>query len=178
MDEPRFGYGKGQRPLWYRRDWEAEVIRKVLRRAGFRDFDERHLEGFAVEGASGSEREPFSVAYCGETNPAGTLTRYQRALELAGLTVSGDPDNEETLLVERRSVWHAEKCRAARQWNRVCGARRRGRANGRYLVPALDRRKASAPLTCAGGPRLPAPVWARKSAYQYRQKWGCPQRGH
>lgn len=112
MDEPRYGYGRGERPLWSRRDRDAEAIRRVLRRAGFRDFDERHLNGFAVEGASSSEdgMEPFAVAYCGDTDAPAVLTRYQRALERAGLTADPDPDRPEGgLLVPRRSVWHVKQ---------------------------------------------------------------------
>jgi hypothetical protein len=108
MDEPRYGYGKGQRPLCSPRDRDAEVIRRVLRRAGFRDFDERHLDGFAVEGASSGDNEPFAVAYCGETDGPTTLVRYQRVLQRAGLRVSTDPKDDETLLVQRRSVWSAQ----------------------------------------------------------------------
>lgn len=67
MDEPLYGYGKAGRPLWSPRDRDAEEIRRVLRRGGFSDFDERHLEGFAVEGANSGQDdlEPFAVAYCG-----------------------------------------------------------------------------------------------------------------
>jgi hypothetical protein len=102
VDGPRYGYGKGQRPLWTPRDRDAEVIRRVLRRGGFHDVDERHLDGFAVEG--GSDRQPFSVAYCGDV--AGTVGRYQAALERAGLRVRPDPDPafEDMLLVDPQSI--------------------------------------------------------------------------
>ena len=85
------------------------MIRQVLRRAGFRDFDDRHLDGFAVEGASGDDDDPFSVAYCGDTNRPAELSRYRRAIERAGLIVTTDPDDEDGLLVQRRSVRHVEK---------------------------------------------------------------------
>lgn len=103
MDEPRYGYGKGERPLWSPRDRDAEGIRRVLRRAGFRDFGERHLDGFAVEGANTSPDGPeeFSVAYCGPTNPD-TVHRYRELLERAGYQVDPDPQDSHILLVQRR----------------------------------------------------------------------------
>ncbi len=103
MDEPRFGYGKGQRPLWSARDRDAEVIRRVLRRTGFRDADDRHLNGFAVEGG---DSEPFSVAYCADQDVQTTVSRYRVALQRAGLQVRSDPDPawSDVLLVDPRSV--------------------------------------------------------------------------
>ena len=105
MDEPRFGYGKGRRPLWSPRDRDAEVIRRVLRRAGFRDVDERHPDGFAVEGANASENgpEPFAVAYCGDNDPT-VLARYRAVLQQAGWQVDADDSNADGWLVSRRSV--------------------------------------------------------------------------
>src|SRR2546421_4295562 len=103
MDEPRYGYGKGERPLWSRRDRDGEAIRQVLRRGGFHDFDEGHLDGFAVEGANSSEsgREPYAVAYCGgEDTVRATLRRYSALLEQVGYRVGPDPDDEQTLLVQ------------------------------------------------------------------------------
>ncbi|MDP9869122.1 MULTISPECIES: hypothetical protein [Streptosporangium] len=35
-DKPESGYGAGGRPLWTARDRDAEVIRTVLRKAGYR----------------------------------------------------------------------------------------------------------------------------------------------
>ncbi|MEU5869161.1 hypothetical protein OIE67_20085 [Nonomuraea fuscirosea] len=58
-DKPEFGYGAGGRPLWTARDRDAEVIRTVLRKAGRREFSERH-GGFVVEG--GGDGRPFHVA--------------------------------------------------------------------------------------------------------------------
>ena len=97
--------------MWSPRDRDAEVVRRVLRRAGLRDVDERHLDGFAVEGADSSENgpEPFAVAYCGDTD-AGVLARYRSVLERAGLQVSTDELNGDGLLVQRRSLaWVQEK---------------------------------------------------------------------
>lgn len=103
MDEPRYGYGKGKRPLWSRRDRDGEAIRQVLRRGGFHDFDERHLDGFAVEGANSSQdgQEPYTVTCCGEAATASaTLRRYRALLEQAGYRIGPDPDDEQTLLVQ------------------------------------------------------------------------------
>ncbi|MEU4607525.1 DUF4326 domain-containing protein [Kribbella sp. NPDC023972] len=102
MGEPQFGYGMDGRPLWSSRDRDAEAIRQVLRRAGFRDVGERYLDGFAVEGASASEdgAEPFAVAYCGEFD-ASVLARYRTALEQAGFQVNADDSDENCLLVQR-----------------------------------------------------------------------------
>jgi hypothetical protein len=106
MDEPRYGYGRGGRPLWSPRDRDAEAIRRVLRRAGLRDFDELHPGGFAVEGANASEAgdEPFYVAYCGDAEAPATLRRYRLVLEQSGLRVSVDPQDEDVVRVERQSV--------------------------------------------------------------------------
>jgi len=54
MDErvggrPEFGYGRGARPLFTVRDRDAEEIRKILRKAGRREFGGAD-GGFAVEG--------------------------------------------------------------------------------------------------------------------------------
>ncbi|SCL43850.1 hypothetical protein GA0070606_0041 [Micromonospora citrea] len=102
MDDPEFGYGKGQRPLWSPRDRDAEAIRRTLRRGGFVDFDERHLDGFAVEGANTSQdgTEPFVVSYCGTRFPE-TVQRYQQVLEQAGYQVSVNPQDAQILLVQR-----------------------------------------------------------------------------
>lgn len=104
-EQPRYGYGRGGRPLGSLRDRDAEAIRRVLRRAGLRDFDERHLNGFAVEGANASMDgpEPFSVAYCGTADVPETMARYRSVLERAGYQVDVDPLDEHVLLVPRRS---------------------------------------------------------------------------
>ncbi|PZG22700.1 hypothetical protein C1I98_36555 [Spongiactinospora gelatinilytica] len=54
-DKPEFGYGAGGRPLWTARDRGTEVIRTVLRKAGRREFGERH-GGFVVEGGGQQRR--------------------------------------------------------------------------------------------------------------------------
>jgi hypothetical protein len=112
MDEPRYGYGKGERPLWSRRDRDSEAIRRVLRRGGFHDVDEGHLDGFAVEGANSSEdgRERYTVAYCGEASTAlATLRRYTGLLQQAGYRVGPDPDDEQTLLVKWQPAYAVQK---------------------------------------------------------------------
>jgi hypothetical protein len=82
------------------------MIRRVLRQAGLRYLSERCLNGFAVEGANASEDgdEPLSVAYRGSVEVPETMGQYRRALERAGLLVSVDPQDEQVLLVARRSV--------------------------------------------------------------------------
>ncbi|WP_435204986.1 hypothetical protein [Micromonospora sp. bgisy143] len=102
MDEPRYGYGKGERPLWSSRDRDAEAVRRVLRRAGFRDVGERHLDGFAVEGASGDGPKPFYVSYCGYPKKPGTIGRCVQALRRAGFEVEPDMKLEDVLVVQRR----------------------------------------------------------------------------
>jgi hypothetical protein len=86
------------------RDRDAEAVRQVLRRSGFRDFEDQTLEGFAVEGANASEDgpQPFYVSYCGDTDVAGTMSRYRQALEQAGLQVTADPQDVASLLVSRQ----------------------------------------------------------------------------
>jgi hypothetical protein len=105
-ERPRYGYGRGGRPLGSPRDRDAEALRRVLRRAGLRDFDERHLNGFAVEGANNSVDgpEPFSVAYCGTADRSETVARYLAVLERAGYHVDADPLDEHVLLVPRRTT--------------------------------------------------------------------------
>ncbi|MFI6798180.1 hypothetical protein [Streptosporangium canum] len=61
-DGPRFGYGRGRRPLWSERDRDAERVRDALRRAGLAEFGD-DWDGFVVEG--GREDQPFAVAFTG-----------------------------------------------------------------------------------------------------------------
>ncbi|MGV9386901.1 hypothetical protein ACWDRB_64740 [Nonomuraea sp. NPDC003707] len=96
-DKPEFGYGAVGRPLWSVRDRDAEVIRTVLRKAGRREFSERH-DGFVVEG--GDDRAPFLVACTEEAGgSAPELTRYQVDLVKAGYRVEPDPGDDQVLLV-------------------------------------------------------------------------------
>ncbi|WDQ00104.1 hypothetical protein PVK74_30510 [Micromonospora chalcea] len=103
-EQPQYGYGRGGRPLGSSRDRDAEALRRALRRAGLWDFDERHLDGFAVEGANASldGPEPFSVAYCGTADVPQTMARYRTVLEQAGYRVDADPLGEHMLLVPRQ----------------------------------------------------------------------------
>lgn len=103
MDEPRYGYGRDRRPLWSPRDRDAEAVRRALRRAGFRDFTDRHPDGFAVEGANASQDgpEPFGVMHCGYPEQPAMVGRYADALERAGFQVGADPLDEAGLLVQR-----------------------------------------------------------------------------
>ncbi|MFG3701592.1 hypothetical protein ACGF5C_27325 [Micromonospora sp. NPDC047620] len=102
--QPRYGYGRGGRPLGSSRDRDVEALRRVLRRAGLREFGERHLDGFEVEGANASldGPEPFSVAYCGTADVPETMARYRAVLERAGFQVDVDPLDEHVLLVARQ----------------------------------------------------------------------------
>ncbi|MFF5213126.1 hypothetical protein [Streptosporangium sp. NPDC000396] len=86
-DKPGFGYGAGP----------AEVIRAVLRKAGRREFSERH-GGLVVAG--GGDGRPFQVACADDAEvPAQELARYSGALLKAGYRVEPDPDDDEVLLV-------------------------------------------------------------------------------
>lgn len=78
------------------RDRDAKVIRTVLRKAGRREFSERHV-GFVVEGGDGGA--PFRVA-CADAAEmsARELTRYQVDLLKAGYRVEPDPDDDQALL--------------------------------------------------------------------------------
>lgn len=96
-DKPEFGYGAGGRPLWTVRGRDTEVIRTVLRKAGRREFSERH-DGFVVEG--GNDGAPFLVA-CTEDaeGSALELRRYRADLVKAGYRVEPDPDDDQVLVV-------------------------------------------------------------------------------
>jgi hypothetical protein len=102
-EHPKYGYGKGDRPLWSVRDRDAEAIRQVLRKAGHRDFSDlpvRH--GFAVEGANASEDgpEPFWITCTDEKLVAADeLDRYAAVLRTAGYQVAVDPDDDQVLEV-------------------------------------------------------------------------------
>ncbi|MEV6982152.1 hypothetical protein AB0M95_12945 [Sphaerisporangium sp. NPDC051017] len=64
-DEPKFGYGLGQRPLWSERDRDAERVRDALRGAGLVELSDGR-NGFVVEG--GGMGQPFLVAFAGPAN--------------------------------------------------------------------------------------------------------------
>ncbi len=89
---PEFGYGRGRRPLWTTRDRDGEAIREVLRRAGLREWTDRHT-GFVVEGSEDGER--FLVASPG----AADVGRITAALTGAGYQAVPDPDDDQTLRV-------------------------------------------------------------------------------
>ena len=102
FEDPEFGYGEGDRPLWSVRDRDAEGIRRLLRKAGHREFSDVH-GGFAVEGANSSEdgAEPFLVS-CADSDDefvAIELARYAVLLKAAGYAVSADPEDEDFLEV-------------------------------------------------------------------------------
>jgi hypothetical protein len=114
--------------LWSRRDRDGEAIRNVLRRGGFHDMDERHLDGFAVEGSNSSPegREPYTVSYGGQD--AAVLQRYMRLLQEAGYKVAPDPDPDwaDTLVVQWQPAYAVLKVprpgRALLGWAIVCAA--------------------------------------------------------
>ncbi|MEU6744391.1 hypothetical protein [Streptosporangium sandarakinum] len=98
-DRPAFGYGAGGRPLGTARDRDAEVIRAMLRKAGRREFSERH--GRFIEG--GGDGRPFQAACSDDAEaPARELTRYQAALPAAGYHAEPDPDDDQVLLARGR----------------------------------------------------------------------------
>ncbi len=100
-DKPEFGYGAGGRPLWTAWDRDAEVIRTVLRKAGRREFSERH-GGFVVEGGGGGR--PFQVACADDAEaPAQELAQYSDDLRKAGYRVEPDADDVQVLLVRESS---------------------------------------------------------------------------
>ncbi|GAA0826808.1 hypothetical protein ACFQVD_11485 [Streptosporangium amethystogenes subsp. fukuiense] len=96
-DKPEFGYGAGGRPLWTARDRDAEIIRAVLRKAGHREFSERH-GGFVVEGGSGGRSFQVACADDAETS-ALELARYSDDLRTAGYRVEPDAGDDQVLLV-------------------------------------------------------------------------------
>ncbi|MDC0773896.1 hypothetical protein [Streptomyces sp. HD] len=101
MDErgggrPKYGYGHGARPLFTARDRDAEVIRRVLRKAGCREFGGAE-GGFAVEGGRGEA--PFLVASTLAVRTEPQLSLYREVLTGAGMRVEPDPDDSKTLLV-------------------------------------------------------------------------------
>ncbi|GAA2702961.1 hypothetical protein [Nonomuraea recticatena] len=94
-DEPEFGHGEGNRPLWTVRDRDAETIRTVLRKAGLREFSERH-GGFLVEG--GYDGGPFLVAFADDSEPAvRELAQCEAALLRAGYRVALEPSDAHAL---------------------------------------------------------------------------------
>ncbi|MFC5186737.1 hypothetical protein [Actinomadura harenae] len=104
-DRPRYGYGRGRRPLWDERNRDAERIRRALRKAGLKEFSDRH-GGFVVE--NGEESGPFSVAAAlspvlDQVDIAVVMADYTRALTAHGWRVGPDtgPDFQEQIL----EVW-------------------------------------------------------------------------
>ena len=83
------------------RDRNAEVIRTVLRKAGRREFSERHGE-FVVEG--GGYGRSFHVACADEPEAsAQELARYTDDLSKAGCRVEPDADDDQVPLVHESS---------------------------------------------------------------------------
>ncbi|WP_043478162.1 hypothetical protein [Kitasatospora sp. MBT66] len=104
-DNPAYGYGPGRRPLWTERDRDAEEIRKVLRKGGRKEFGSRD-GGFAVEGTSAGDGEPFLVACTGGRDQAAELATYTELLTAAGWRVEADPDDRLSI-----QVWPARAAR-------------------------------------------------------------------
>ena len=99
--EPTFGHGEHARPLWTKRDRDAEEIRAVLRRSGYREFTGRH-GGFVVEAGRG---DGFLVV-CAETarRAVNEVPRYASALTAAGYQAAPDPDDDQVLRVWRHAA--------------------------------------------------------------------------
>ncbi|MGN9845829.1 hypothetical protein ACTMTI_47680 [Nonomuraea sp. H19] len=94
-------YGASGRPLWTARDRDAEVIRTVLRKAGRREFSERHGR-FVVEGAG--DGRPFQVACADDAEAsAQELARYSGDLRKPGYRV--EPDWRVTSTALRSRSW-------------------------------------------------------------------------
>lgn len=89
----KFGYGRYRRLLWDERDFVAELIRKTLRRGGFRQHrDDVVRGGFVVEGGEAGE---FFVACSDEDRrEQGETDRYRSTLQQAGWTVRTDEDGD------------------------------------------------------------------------------------
>jgi hypothetical protein len=107
-NQPQFGYGRFDRPLWAAHDRDAEAIREILRRAGRHEFTlglptesaERH-GGFVVE--DGEEHATFLVACAGlhdDEVTVGEVRHYAEALTAAGYRVT--PDLDDLVLQVRR----------------------------------------------------------------------------
>ncbi|MBO4209089.1 hypothetical protein [Micromonospora echinofusca] len=77
----------------------------MLRQAGLRDFGERRLDGFVVEGVGTSWDGPerFAVVCGGVWGESDALDHYRRILERAGYRVEAEPVNGNVLLVQRRT---------------------------------------------------------------------------
>ncbi|MEU8319642.1 hypothetical protein AB0C33_14820 [Nonomuraea sp. NPDC048881] len=96
-DEPRFGYGQGQRPLWSERDRDAEQTRDALRAAGLMEFSDSRA-GFVVEGWG--TRRPFLVAFAGPGGGTGEqVAAYAAALRAVGMRAEPDSEDEQALQV-------------------------------------------------------------------------------
>jgi hypothetical protein len=107
-NQPQYGYGHFDRPLWTARDRNAEAIREVLRRAGRREFTlglapetaERH-GGFVAE--DGETHATLLVACAGlhDDEAAAEVRHYAEALTAAGYQVTPDLDADLVLQVRR-----------------------------------------------------------------------------
>jgi hypothetical protein len=104
-NQPQYGSGHFDRPLWTVRDRDAKAIRQVLRRAGRREFTlglaaktaERH-GGFVVE--DGEPQATFLVACAGlhdDEEAAGEVRDYAEALTATGYQV---PDADDELVLQ------------------------------------------------------------------------------
>ncbi|HVB38079.1 MAG TPA: hypothetical protein VND92_06045 [Vicinamibacterales bacterium] len=85
-EEPAFGYGTFDRPLWTDDDAHAERIRAALRAAGFAEFTHEQ-GGFAVEGSA-----PILIA-----GLDGRAPEYVGTIASAGYVV--EPDADDPLLL-------------------------------------------------------------------------------
>jgi hypothetical protein len=78
--------------------WDAETVRRILRRRGCPEFSDTE-DGFVVDG--GQDRAPFLVACTIEHGAAAQreLRRYRQALTGAGMQVRRHSKDRNTLLV-------------------------------------------------------------------------------
>jgi hypothetical protein len=93
-----------KRPIWNKRDRDAEQIRIILRDAGCKEFSQ-HRDGFVVEG--GDSGSPFFVACTGIDEAIATeeTTAYSQALKSAGFEVTQDQADDRIL-----QVWAKQPC--------------------------------------------------------------------
>lgn len=119
VENPTYGYGKQHRPLWTTRDREAETIRRILRRGGYRELTDRAAAGqFAVEGANASlddaSPEPYYVA-CTSDDLVDGPDRFAALLRAAGYQLRIDPEDDRVLIVQ---PWPASAGRFVDRWAR------------------------------------------------------------
>jgi hypothetical protein len=93
-----FGYGRGSRPLPTLREWDAELTREVLRKAGCKEWSESE-DGFVVGGGEGGAHFFVACTMDERSDVEEQLALYRTAFAGAGMRVEPDPDDAKGLLV-------------------------------------------------------------------------------